>query len=146
MAYTVKRKAVILKSTMTEDEKLQQIKLTEKEIVEEEKHIDAAQKHIQEDEHRILASEQTILRNIKKTKSINTNSLIPPEMSFFRTVFLRRIAKHKILYAFLATIGTVLIWRGIWEGADKIPFISLSWVSVLVGFGILWLLNKFTDL
>lgn len=45
-----------------------------------------------------------------------------------------KLSRHPTLYAFVGSVGIVLIWRGIWHLADDINM--PSWVSLVLGIAI----------
>ncbi len=55
------------------------------------------------------------------------------------------LSRYPILYALIGGIGIVLFWRGIWHTADELPFISNSWVSIVIGSVILLLTGIFVS-
>jgi hypothetical protein len=44
-----------------------------------------------------------------------------------------RLSEHPIIYAFFASTGVVLVWRGIWHTADVTPILENGLVSIAVG-------------
>ncbi len=55
------------------------------------------------------------------------------------------LSRYPILYALIGGIGIVLFWRGVWHTADELPFISNSWVSIIIGSAILLLTGIFVS-
>ncbi|MCF7834170.1 MAG: hypothetical protein K9L98_02320 [Candidatus Pacebacteria bacterium] len=45
-----------------------------------------------------------------------------------------KLSRKPLLYAFVGSIGVVLIWRGVWMLADEIYM--PSWISLALGIGI----------
>lgn len=45
-----------------------------------------------------------------------------------------KLSHHPIIYAFLGSIGVVLIWRGVWMFADELNISSI--LSMFIGFAI----------
>lgn len=134
------------------------IKRKETEIVHQEARIEAAEERIVNEQEKILEAEHEILKQSKQSAggSLFNSSLTPPERTLFRKRFLKRIIKHKLLFSVLVTCGIVLVWRGIWHAADALiwhgetmfPFNYLmsAIISFCIGIGILWLVNRYTDL
>ena len=75
-------------------------------------------------------------------------------MSKFKKIFaflykienkIRIILSHKpFLYAFIGSLGVVLIWRGIWVTADD--FGIPGWVSLIIGIAISAMTGLFVSL
>ncbi|MFA6158421.1 MAG: hypothetical protein WC763_02230 [Candidatus Paceibacterota bacterium] len=55
------------------------------------------------------------------------------------------LSEHPITYALIASVGVVLLWRGIWHLADEIPLIRNSGVSIIVGSIILLITGVFVS-
>ncbi|MEW5897005.1 MAG: RNA repair domain-containing protein [Nanoarchaeota archaeon] len=49
---------------------------------------------------------------------------------------LREQDKH-FLWSLYAAISLIFIWRGLWSGIYKIPYIGDPWVALFIGFAIL---------
>lgn len=127
---------------------LKELRKIEKNILDEAKEIERSEQSIKEHERRILESERNILSHMKnKPKTLFINSdLTKQELHFLRMTFIRKIARHKLLYAILITLTFVLVWRGTWHTIDEIPILNHSLVSLGVGIFLVWLLKKATDL
>ena len=54
-----------------------------------------------------------------------------------------RLSHHPIFYAFLGSIGVVLIWRGVWMFADELHISSIG--SMIIGFAISILTGLFVS-
>ncbi len=128
---------------------LKTINKKEQQILEAVKQIKKAEQRIDQEEKEILLSEKKVLDVLHKSPLAAfklEDGLSPREAAFFRSLLLRKISKHRLIFALVVTVGTVLIWRGIWHSADELPIISSAVVSLVVGIGILWLVKKYTDL
>ncbi len=55
----------------------------------------------------------------------------------------RRLSRHPIIYAFIGSVGIILLWRGIWVIAD--PFDPTGIVSLIIGILILLLTGLFVS-
>jgi hypothetical protein len=55
------------------------------------------------------------------------------------------LSRYPIAYALIGGVGVVLFWRGVWHTADEIPLLSNSWVSLIVGSGILLVTGIFVS-
>ena len=55
----------------------------------------------------------------------------------------RRLSRHPIVYAFIGSVGIILLWRGIWVIAD--PFDPTGIISIIVGVLILLLTGLFVS-
>jgi hypothetical protein len=86
-------------------------------------------------EERILASEKEVAKEIAWLKRAESH----------RHQIVQRLSKHKFLFSTLVTFGVVLIWRGLWNLTDMLPVIKDTGVSLLLGFGIIWFLEKYSD-
>jgi len=69
-------------------------------------------------------------------------------MRYFTNIFLKIESKARayfehfpFLHAFLAGVGVILFWRGVWEVADKVG-IHYGW-SILLGVLILFVIGLF---
>jgi len=56
----------------------------------------------------------------------------------------KRLSKRPIIYAFIGSIGIVLLWRGIWMTADMFDFMTGS-VSIIIGLAIALLIGLFVS-
>jgi hypothetical protein len=123
--------------------------LTEERLLKEEEKIKSAEKRIEQAENEILKSEKEILLAIKKegiTPLAVEPGLTGKEIGLVRSLLIGKLSRHKLISALLITTGSVLIWRGIWDGADQIPFLSYAGVSLIVGVLLIWFLKKYNDL
>lgn len=133
---------------MTRDREAETLKEREQHILAAEEKIEQAEAHIEAEEKKIEKVELAILENSKNNgmRSIFDGELTAPERYFVRMRFVRKLAKHKLLFSLLATVGVVLVWRGIWHTVDSLPIISAAIISLLAGIAILWLIGRYTDL
>lgn len=51
-------------------------------------------------------------------------------------MILREQDKH-FLWALLAAIGVIFVWKGLWEGIYEIPYVGEPWVALFLGFAML---------
>lgn len=100
--------------------------------------IEKKEKEILEKETQILNTEQVLLKILKEGPLANITRL--------RAKMLRKVGRHKLIFALLATVGMVMVWRGTWHTLDEIPIVQYSLVSFGVGVLVLWLLKKYTDM
>lgn len=126
------------------------INVHDKKIDKEIEKIEASEQRIQDEESQILKSEKKIVQTLKR-RPFSAYFIQPgttaKEFGFFRTIVVRNFSrKRRLLFALIVTFSVVLIWRGMWELVDGIPFLSISLVSLIVGIVIIWLLQKYTDL
>ena len=54
------------------------------------------------------------------------------------------LSRQPIIYAIIGGIGIVLFWRGVWQTADKIPFLSGP-VSIIISISILLVTGLFVS-
>ena len=87
-------------------------------------------------EKKILGEEEVLTENEKETATGIRR------LQAAHKTLARRLALHKSIYSVLLAVGVVLISRGVWELSAHMPLLSSSWISLLVGAGILLLLNK----
>lgn len=129
-------------------QKIKHLEQVEKQLLAEEKRIQEAEERIRLEEERILDSERLIVKAIKDKPltSIITISGSKKRLEFVRMRVLRKIAKHKLLFAIIVTVTFVLIWRGTWGVIDELPILSIPIVSLLVGVLLVWLLRKYSEL
>lgn len=104
-------------------------KVVEGKIVQEEKKIEVEEKKIEHEEEQIVDLEKTIKTADKA-----------------RFAFIKKFAKHKFLYSLVAGTGVVLVWRGLWDISETIPGLESSVVALIVGLGIIWVLEKYSSL
>jgi len=55
----------------------------------------------------------------------------------------RRLSRHPIIYAFIGSVGIILLWRGIWVVTD--PFDPSGIMSLILGVLILLLTGLFVS-
>lgn len=107
-------------------------------------------KKIEREETKILLEEKAIEKEEKKIeKELGTFEEFKStfkDASKLRIVFVRRIQKHKFLFTMIVAIGVVLVWRGLWDLSELVPGLESSAVALLVGLGILWLIEKYTNM
>ena len=93
-------------------------------------------------EHSILA-EETVLEH--EVKSLEKKISVLNAFESHRKRVVRRLAKHKFIFSILVSLGVVLVWRGIWDITSVMPVLKDSFVALIVGFAILWYLEKFSE-
>lgn len=97
------------------------------------------------EEKRIEATEEEVLNQEKKIeRTLASNEL--KDFNQTRRAFVNRIAKHKFIFTLIASTGIILVWRGIWELTSRLPILSDSFVALILGVGILWLIERYSDL
>ena len=112
-----------------------------------EKKILAEVENIEKMEEEIKKSEENISKNLTQgIKTMSKDGINYKEASLIKKSILRKISKHKFLFTIIFTLGIVLVWRGLWNFTETIPFLKNSVVSLLVGFSILWLIEQYTEL
>lgn len=104
-------------------------------------------KKVEREEEKILVEEKKMAKEEGKL----LNETIDLQKTFkdatkMRMSFLRKFAKHKFLFSLIGGIGVVLVWRGLWDLSETIPGLESSAVALVVGLGIIWLLEKYTEL
>lgn len=128
---------------------LKDLEQKEKEIIEEADRIERAEENIKREEKKILEAEKNIASSYQKNSIFSLmvdRGLSTKGLGLVRNLFARRVSKHRLVFALIATTGVVLIWRGIWHAADELPIISGSLISLGVGVLLIWLIKKYTDL
>lgn len=50
---------------------------------------------------------------------------------------------HKVLYSFIAGIGLIVFWYGIWEGLKLVPVLGHPVVAIILGGGVLLLCGAY---
>lgn len=133
---------------MPDSNQLKKVEEIEEQIFRKEEEIKKTEDHIREDEKRIMESEKIILGSLRKhpIRALLPGGFTARELGIIKTAFTRRFSRYKLIMTILATIGVVLVWRGIWYIADGLPVISTSLVSLFLGILILWLIKRYTDL
>ena len=97
---------------------------------------------IEEKEKEILKIEEELLSSVEEIK---TSEKILSKAGYFRRKMVRKLARHRFLFSVLVSFGAVLIWRGLWDITSSIPVLKESGVALILGFFILWLLEKYTE-
>lgn len=128
---------------MSENSKLEKIISLENEILEREKKIEGDQKKLLAEEGEVLSEEKKLEVNISGVSKIGRQL---NKIETFRSRFVSKIAKHRFIFSLLAASGVVLVWRGLWDISETLPILSSSFVALIVGLGLLWLLQKYTDM
>ena len=124
-----------------------ELELIEEKVKAETERIEAAEERIEREEKKIKASERAVLQVLKG----KTGSFLPKGAPFnrfelVRQLILRKISRKKLTFTLIVIIGVVLVWRGIWEISESLPILQYSVIALLVGIGILWLIERYTDL
>lgn len=114
---------------------MQKLKHELKKIEHLESELLAKEGEILETERLVLSHEKEVEKDIAWLKRADLQ----------RRQIVKRLAKHKFLFSMTVTFGFVLIWRGMWGVADVLPIVKDTGVSLLLGFGILWFLEKYAD-
>jgi hypothetical protein len=112
----------------------------QKQILAEEKTIEKLEKEILQHEDKLITEKKQIGGNI------SANGKLMVSLQSRRHLFVRKFARHKFFYTMAISIGVVLVWRGIWEITSKLPILSESIVALIVGIGILWAVERYTEL
>lgn len=113
--------------------KSDEVKDLEGKILKEEEVIEAKEKEILKIENKILTS----------VEDIQTTEKILSKAGYYRRKIVRKLARHRFLFSVLMSIGGVLIWRGLWDITASLPVLKESIVALLLGFFILWLLERY---
>ena len=113
----------------------------EDKILKEEKKIEA-------DEEKLLQEEKVVVKTLegRQFRTLLESSNVLRDLAKTKKGFIRKIAKHKFIFTLIVSTAIILVWRGIWEGSAAVPFLSSSIVSLIIGVGILWLIERYTDL
>lgn len=114
-----------------------------KRIISEEKKIEHEEAKILLEERKIENEEREVKAEEGKIVSIEKTIR---EATKMRLGFLRKFAKHKFIFSMIAGTGVVLVWRGLWDISETIPGLESSVVALIVGIGILWFLERYTEL
>lgn len=129
----------------TEEQKIKQEEEKLEEIVER---VEQAEERIEKEERKIISAQESLLKRFK-TKTVGyvlTKGLTQEDVNYLKKVFVLRIARHKFIFAVLVTFALVSIWRGTWHTLDETPILSNALISLLIGYLIIWLLEKYTEL
>ncbi|MBI2068842.1 MAG: hypothetical protein HYT67_01930 [Candidatus Yanofskybacteria bacterium] len=54
------------------------------------------------------------------------------------------LSKHPLVYTFIGGVAVVLFWRGVWNTADMIPWLTGP-VSLLISTGVLLMIGLFVS-
>lgn len=127
---------------------LKDISKEEVRILAETEKIEKSEEKIKQAEKEILASEQKILATAKEhpLKTLVRHGLSRRGIGLIRATYLKRLAKHRFIYALVVFFAIVLVWRGFWETTSLVPLLAEPVVALLVGVGLLWILKKYTNL
>lgn len=117
------------------------------EIAEKEKQILEEEKKITEQAEKFLQIQPKIGELLKKEQVVaQEEAVVTTELNFFQRFLVAKTKKHKIIFQIIIIFGVVLVWRGLWGIFDQLPIISSAIISLVVGFLVLWLFNRITDL
>lgn len=125
-----------------------EVALIEEKVRAETERIEEAEERIEAEEKKIKAAEKVMLQAIKGQPSnlITTKGASFNRIELMRQLILRKISRKKFVFTLIGIFGVVLVWRGIWEVTEVMPILQYSVVALLVGIGILWLIERYTDL
>jgi len=110
-----------------------------------EEKIDKYREEIEEEEQEIEHLENKISSEEDQILKVKGKGY-PKARALFRTGFLRRFARHKLLYSLTVVAAVVLVWRGMWGLADMTPGLSNPIVSIVLGVFIIWLVDSISKL
>ncbi|MBI3485591.1 hypothetical protein HY025_01455 [Candidatus Daviesbacteria bacterium] len=129
-------------------DQLETISKEEARILKETEKIEEAEERIKQEEKEILESEQKILATAKEhpLKTLVRHGLSRRGIGFIRATYLKRLSKHRFIYALIVLFAIVLVWRGFWETTSLVPFLANPVIALLIGIGLLWILKKYTNL
>lgn len=100
------------------------------------------QKKIEQEEVKMLKKEDEIKNEVdqieKSTQALNS-------IERYRHNVVKKLAKHKFVFSMIVSLGVVLIWRGIWDITAELPILKENFVALLVGFAIIWFLEKYSE-
>lgn len=74
---------------------------------------------------RLIEQEERFAKHMRRASVRFTHSFIRKRENFIKT--------HHILYTFIAGVGLIVFWYGIWEGLRLIPVLGHPLVAILVG-------------
>src|SRR4051794_36306812 len=102
---------------MPHSDDLKSIKTEEERILQETEKIEQAEERIKLEEKQILEAERNVLATVKHhpLKTFVRHGLNRRELSFLRTSYVRRLARHRFIFAILVLFAVILVWRGFWE-------------------------------
>lgn len=98
---------------------------------------------IEEKVDHLIQEEQKVEKNVEEVKQEET---VIAQVESKRKRFVRRLAKHKFLFSMVASLGVVLVWRGLWDVTAELPVLKDSLVALLIGFAIIWFLEKYSEI
>ncbi len=103
---------------------------------------------IEKTEEKLLKEEKVVIKTLesKQFETLLQSSSVLRDLGKTKKGVIRKIAKHKFVFTLIVSTAIILVWRGIWEESAALPIISSSLVALLVGVGILWLIERYTDL
>ncbi len=94
------------------------------------------------DEKTDVEIETQVTEEVKKmgkiTEEITTANI------FHSTI--TKVKKNDFLFPIVVIVGVVLVWRGLWSLFDHLPIINYSFVSIVLGVGILYTFNRIKSL
>ncbi len=134
------------------------MKEVEKEILKEEIKSERLEKEILKELKEEIHKTEELDKEIKDTERKLSRKFIPiakllarngftwSEVKILKGTMVQRVSRHRFLFTVIVLVGVVLVWKGLWETFDKISIFKYSAVSLVVGFLILWLLEKFSEL
>lgn len=128
---------------MINSEEIKKVEEEEARILLEERKVEKDEKEIVKEEGEIIHEEKFLRRNLNRVISIERTLR---DAAKTRAQFLRKFAKHKFIFSMISGIGVVLVWRGLWDVSEMVPGLESSVVALVVGMGILILLEKYTEL
>ena len=113
----------------------------ENKILDEEEKIENTEKELLKDEKIVVNTLES-----RQFKTLVQSSNVLRDLAKTRKVIVRKTAKHKFIFTLIVSTGIILVWRGIWEVSATLPILSSSFAALFVGVGILWLIERYTDL
>jgi len=114
-------------------EQIRRLESLEKRIIKELKNVESLERKISGEEQEIEEQERKVSTSVQK-------------LLHWRNEFVKNLSQqHRIFFNTLLTVGVILISRGVWEISDKLPLLSSSGVSLVVGVGILVIINRYPN-
>lgn len=108
--------------------------------------IEMLEAQIKSEEQKIVSLEDNLLDQLNRQPRMTMFAGPKSKrLKYFHAIVLRKLTRVKFFYSFLVVTGIVLVWRGIWELADRLPIIKVPAVSIVVGLVILWLTQRSPD-